>query len=68
MILETSKISICVYGAELLYDADIIFITHLHYDHFSPDDIKKIKNENTKIIVTKDLFEKSIQCGFEEDQ
>ena len=24
-------------------DADIIFITHSHYDHFSINDIKKIK-------------------------
>ena len=51
---------------ELLNDADIIFITHSHYDHFSPDDIMKIKNENTKIVITKDLFEKTIQCGFNE--
>lgn len=48
-------------------DADIIFITHAHYDHFSPEDIAKIKNDNTKIVVTKDLFEKAIQCGFSEN-
>lgn len=47
-------------------DADIIFITHAHYDHFSPEDIRKIKNNNTKIVVTKDLYEKSIECGFNE--
>lgn len=29
------------------HDADIIFITHDHYDHFSPEDIEKISNENT---------------------
>lgn len=48
-------------------DADIIYITHAHYDHFSPEDIRKIKNDNTKIVVTKDLYEKSIKCGFSED-
>ena len=47
-------------------DADIIFVTHSHFDHFSPEDIEKIKKENTKIVVTKDLVEKSIQCGFGE--
>ena len=47
-------------------DADVIFITHSHYDHFSPEDIIKIKKDTTKIIVTKDLFEKSLQCGFDE--
>ena len=31
-------------------DADYIFCTHSHYDHFSPEDIQKIINEKTKII------------------
>ncbi len=41
------------------HDADIIFITHSHYDHYSEEDIKKIIKENTKIIVTNDLKEKA---------
>lgn len=36
-------------------DADIIFITHNHYDHYSENDIKKIYNANTKFIIPKDL-------------
>lgn len=32
------------------HDADYIFITHPHWDHFSKEDILKIKKENTKII------------------
>jgi len=32
--------------------ADIIFITHAHYDHWSLKDIKKIWKEDTKIIAT----------------
>ena len=36
-------------------DADYIFITHQHFDHFSPEDILKIKKEKTKIIAPKDL-------------
>lgn len=31
-------------------DADYIFCTHGHYDHFSEEDILKLMNENTKII------------------
>lgn len=37
------------------HDADIIFITHSHYDHYSEEDIKKLIKEDTKIIVTNDL-------------
>ena len=32
-------------------DADYIFITHDHYDHYDALSIKNISNENTKIIV-----------------
>lgn len=47
-------------------DANIIFITHSHYDHFSEEDILKIKNENTKIVVTTDLEERCLNLGFED--
>lgn len=48
-------------------DADIIFITHSHYDHFSEDDILKLKNENTYIIITEDLYEKTLNLGFKKE-
>ena len=32
------------------HDADIILISHDHHDHFSPNDIKKVMNEDTIII------------------
>ena len=38
-----------------LKEADYIFITHSHFDHYSKEDILKIKKETTKIIVPKDL-------------
>lgn len=31
-------------------DADIIFVTHDHYDHFSPEDIEKILKEDTVFV------------------
>ena len=45
-------------------DADIIFITHPHYDHFSKEDINKIKKDNTKIVVTKDITRELENMGF----
>lgn len=38
-------------------DADIIFVTHSHYDHYSYEDIVKIKRSKTKFIVTSDLYD-----------
>jgi len=34
--------------------ADIILITHEHYDHCSPEDVKKIQGADTVIVTTKD--------------
>ena len=48
---------------EALNDADYIFITHSHYDHYSESDIKKVMNENTKFIVTSDLENKVKMLG-----
>lgn len=39
---------------EEVHDADIIFITHSHYDHFDIDSINNIKNDNTYIVVPRD--------------
>ena len=33
------------------HDADMVFVTHEHYDHFSPEDIKKVLKSDTQIIV-----------------
>lgn len=35
--------------------ADIIFVTHAHYDHFSPEDIARIKTDRTVIFAPKDV-------------
>ena len=45
-------------------DADYIFITHSHWDHFSPDDILKIKKDTTKIISPNDIKGKIRKLGF----
>ena len=48
-------------------DADIILITHSHYDHFSEEDILKVKNENTVICVTDDLYDKTLVLNFKKE-
>lgn len=48
-------------------DADIIFITHNHYDHYSENDIKKIYNANTKFIITKDLEKELLNLGIKKE-
>lgn len=39
-------------------DADYIFITHEHYDHYDLDSINKIKKNNTKLIVPNSMINK----------
>lgn len=39
------------------HDADLILITHDHYDHYSPEDINKIIKEDTIIIAPKTVKE-----------
>lgn len=61
-IFVNTRSSIKIAGTKTIYfdpldiegtphDADMIFITHEHYDHFSPDDIKKVLKKDTQIIV-----------------
>lgn len=45
-------------------DADIIFITHPHYDHFSKEDILKIKKDTTKIVIPTELYDEAVTLGF----
>ena len=44
-------------------DADYIFITHSHYDHYSETDIKKVMKDSTKFIITSDLEGKVSNLG-----
>ena len=38
--------------------ADIILVTHEHFDHCSPEDVKKIQGPNTMIVATADCAKK----------
>lgn len=47
-------------------DADIIFITHNHYDHMDIESINNIKNENTLVIAPKSIEDVISKIKFKE--
>lgn len=58
--------SIKISGSKIIYvdpfriekdlnDADYIFCTHSHYDHFSKEDIEKVIKDDTILVVTRDI-------------
>ena len=48
-------------------DADLIFITHDHYDHYSEEDIDKVIGYNTTIIAPEGLLSKLLKKGIRQD-
>lgn len=49
-------------------DADLIFITHDHYDHFSIEDIKKVEKSNTIFIIPESMLENAIKSEIKENR
>lgn len=47
------------------HDANCIFITHSHWDHFSPENIQKAVNESTIIVAPRDVYDKLAETGFD---
>ncbi len=39
------------------HDADVIFITHDHYDHFDPSSIEKILKDDTMMVIPRTCFD-----------
>ena len=50
------------------HDADIVFITHEHYDHFSPKDIEKAANDKTIYIVPRSMKSTMLKNKINNDQ
>lgn len=48
-------------------DADIIFITHDHYDHYSEEDIDKVRKSDTVIVAPEELLTKLLRKGFRQN-
>ncbi len=70
--------SICLRGSVTIYidpfhipkemhDADFIFITHPHWDHFSLMDILKVRKEDTNYIIPKEIYEEILDFGVLEE-
>ena len=53
---------------EEVHDADYIFITHDHYDHYDEKSIEKVRKEDTKIIVPTCLKDKECDLVVEPNQ
>ena len=73
-ITVNTQSSIRIEGSRILYfdpfqiteakhDADIVFITHEHYDHFEPDSIAKIKKDSTLLVAPESMKKKVIYEG-----
>ena len=48
-------------------DADIIFITHDHYDHYSEDDIDKVSKANSIFVIPDNLLTKLLEKGINQE-
>ena len=74
-IYVNTRSSIKITGTKTIYfdpldiegmpcDADIVFVTHEHWDHFSPDDIKKVLKKDTQIIVPSGMLDMVMEKKF----
>lgn len=70
-ITVNTQSSIRIEGSRILYfdpyqvqadthDADFIFITHEHYDHFEPESIAKIKKDDTCLVAPESMKKKAL--------
>lgn len=53
-IEEKSRVYIDPWKIKETEKADLVLITHSHYDHLSPEDVEKIQGERTSIVVPYD--------------
>lgn len=70
-ITINTQSSIRIGGSKILYfdpyqiqddahDADVIFITHEHYDHFEPESIARLKKADTCLIAPESMKKKAL--------
>ena len=45
-------------------DGDVIFVTHEHYDHFSPEDIRRVMKPDGVIVLPESCRETALAAGF----
>lgn len=70
-ITVNTQSSIRIGGSKVLYfdpylipaashDADLIFITHEHYDHFEPESIAKLQKKETLLVAPESMKKKAL--------
>lgn len=70
-ITVNTQSSIRIEGSKILYfdpyqisnaahDADLIFITHDHYDHFEPESIAKLRKAETLLVAPESMKKKTL--------
>ena len=45
-------------------DGDIVFVTHEHYDHFSPEDIRRVMRPGAVLVLPESCREAALEAGF----
>ena len=45
-------------------DADVVFVTHDHYDHFSPEDIHRVMKPDAVLVLPETCVAAALQAGF----
>lgn len=53
---------------EETHDADLIFITHDHYDHFEPESIKKLLKDETLVVIPNRMLKKVIEANLDREK
>ncbi len=53
---------------EEFHDADFIIFTHSHYDHFSIEDIEKVKKSETLFVAPRSMEEELNKAGIPKDK
>lgn len=54
--------------ADASHDGDVIFITHEHYDHFSPEDIRRVMKADAVIVLPESCRDAALTAGFDPDR
>lgn len=49
------------------HDADIVFVTHAHFDHFSPEDLEKIAKPETTYVMPESMKADAVKAGIREE-
>ena len=50
------------------HDADLVLVTHTHFDHLSPDDIARVRKAQTVFVLPATCRGKFIEAGFTGEQ